>query len=98
MGLPFSLASELGFGVFAELLAGGGKIGQHFIAAETGARYEATLRDDDLPGSPGDRDHSWLGLMRYDYRTMITALGGTAPTLDALDTSDVSPDKADYPQ
>ena len=68
------------------------------IAAETGARYEATLRDDDLPGSPGDRDHSWLGLMRYDYRTMITALGGTAPTLDALDTSDVSPDKADYPQ
>ncbi len=68
------------------------------IAAETGARYEDTLRDDDLPGKPGDKEHSWLGLMRYDYRTMISGLGGTTTALDALDTSDVAPDKADYPQ
>ncbi len=68
------------------------------IAKETGARYEDTLRDDDLPGEPGDPEHSWLGLMRYDYRTMVTALGGTTPKLDALDVSDVAPDKADYPQ
>ena len=68
------------------------------IARETGARYEDTLRDDDLPGRPGDDDHSWLGLMRYDYRTMITALGGTAKALDALDVSDVAPDRAEYPQ
>jgi ABC-type Zn uptake system ZnuABC Zn-binding protein ZnuA len=68
------------------------------IAAETGARYEDTLRDDDLPGEPGDPEHSWMGLMRYDYVTMIEGLGGTAAQLKALDVSDVAPDKADYPQ
>jgi ABC-type Zn uptake system ZnuABC Zn-binding protein ZnuA len=68
------------------------------IARETGARYEDTLRDDDLPGKPGDPAHSWLGLMRYDFRTMVKALGGTPTALDALDTGDVAPDKADYPQ
>jgi len=68
------------------------------IAAETGARYEDTLRDDDLPGAPGDPEHSWLGLMRYDYVTMITGLGGTAEALEALDVSDVVPDGARYPQ
>jgi ABC-type multidrug transport system fused ATPase/permease subunit len=47
------------------------------IAAETGARYEDTLRDDDLPGEPGDPEHSWMGLMRYDYVTMIE--GSAAP-------------------
>jgi ABC-type Zn uptake system ZnuABC Zn-binding protein ZnuA len=68
------------------------------IAAETGARYEDTLRDDDLPGEPGDPEHSWMGLMRYDYVTMIEGLGGTAERLKALDVSDVTPDEADYPQ
>ncbi len=68
------------------------------IAKESGARYEATLRDDDLPGKPGEKEHSWLGLMRYDYRTMVKGLGGDPAALDALETSDVSPDKADYPQ
>jgi hypothetical protein len=68
------------------------------IAEETGARYEDTLRDDDLPGAPGDAEHSWIGLMRYDYVTMIKGLGGTAPTLEALDVADIAPDSADYPQ
>jgi len=68
------------------------------IGKETGARYEDTLRDDDLPGKPGEPEHSWLGLMRYDYRTMIRGLGGTSQALDALDTRDVAPDKAAYPQ
>ena len=68
------------------------------IAKETGARYEDTLRDDDLPGEPGDPEHSWLGLMRYDYVTMIKGLGGTTKSLDALDVSDVTPDRARYPQ
>ena len=68
------------------------------IAKESGARYEDTLRDDDLPGEPGDTEHSWLGLMRFDYVTMITGLGGTASRLEALDVADVAPDKAAYPQ
>ncbi|HVQ87402.1 MAG TPA: metal ABC transporter substrate-binding protein [Actinomycetes bacterium] len=68
------------------------------IGRATGARYEDTLRDDDLPGEPGDAEHSWLGLMRYDYVTMVEGLGGTATKLSALDTSDVAPDQAEYPQ
>jgi hypothetical protein len=36
--------------------------------------------------------------MRYDYVTMIKGLGGTAPTLEALDVADIAPDSADYPQ
>jgi ABC-type Zn uptake system ZnuABC Zn-binding protein ZnuA len=68
------------------------------IGKETGARYEDTLRDDDLPGKPGEPGHSWLGLMRYDYATMIRGLGGTTGALDAVDVSDATPDRADYPQ
>ena len=68
------------------------------IAAETGARYEDSLRDDDLPGGPGDPEHSWMGLMRFNYVTMIEGLGGTAEQLRGLDVSDVTVDEADYPQ
>ena len=68
------------------------------IGNATGARYEDSLRDDDLPGAPGDADHSWLGLMKYDYTTMIKALGGTTTNLDALDITPRNPDSAVYPQ
>ena len=66
------------------------------IAAESGARYVDDLRDDDLPGDPGDAGHSWLGLMRFDYVTIVEALGGDASGLRALDVSNVSPDPANY--
>jgi ABC-type Zn uptake system ZnuABC Zn-binding protein ZnuA len=68
------------------------------IGKESGATYVDTLRDDDLPGAPGDADHSYLGLMRSDFTTMITALGGNASALTALDTSLAAPDKANYAQ
>ena len=68
------------------------------IGQETGVRYVDVLRDDDLIGEPGDPEHSWLGLMRFDYVTMIEALGGDASALIDLDVSDVGPDKAVYPQ
>jgi ABC-type Zn uptake system ZnuABC Zn-binding protein ZnuA len=68
------------------------------IGNATGARYEDTLRDDDLPGEPGDVDHSWLGLMKYNYTTMIEGLGGTTSELPKVDTTDVAPDEAEYPQ
>ena len=68
------------------------------IAAETGVRYEDSLRDDDLPGAPGDPQHSLLELLRYDYRTMVAGLGGTPTQLDALDLSTGVPDNATYPQ
>jgi ABC-type Zn uptake system ZnuABC Zn-binding protein ZnuA len=68
------------------------------VANETGAQYIDDLRDDDLPGEPGDPEHSFLSLMRFDYVTIIEGLGGQAPTLRSLDVSDVAPDRATYPQ
>jgi ABC-type Zn uptake system ZnuABC Zn-binding protein ZnuA len=68
------------------------------IGRETGATYVDVLRDDDLPGEPGDADHSFLGLMQFDYVTMVEALGGNASALKNLDVTDVTPDTAFYPQ
>ena len=68
------------------------------IAAETGVRYEDSLRDDDLPGEPGAPEHSLLELLRYNYRTMITGLGGNPAALDALVFEMKVPDTAFYPQ
>jgi ABC-type Zn uptake system ZnuABC Zn-binding protein ZnuA len=68
------------------------------IGKEAGVNYVDVLRDDDLPGGPGDPNHSWLGLMRFDFVTMVEALGGDAAVLKALDVSDVAPDGATYPQ
>ncbi|HUW02748.1 MAG TPA: metal ABC transporter substrate-binding protein [Acidimicrobiales bacterium] len=68
------------------------------IANETGAAYIDDLRDDDLPGEPGDADHTFLGLLRFDYVTMVDALGGDPSALETVDVSDVTADTADYPQ
>lgn len=68
------------------------------IAKETGVTYVDKLRDDDLPGSPGDDDHSYLGLMKFDFVTMVGTLGGDPSKLEAFDAADVTQDNADYPQ
>jgi ABC-type Zn uptake system ZnuABC Zn-binding protein ZnuA len=68
------------------------------IGRETGVKYVDVLRDDDLPGSPGDSEHSWLGLMDFDYVTMTEAMGGDASALRAFRPANVAPDTADYPQ
>lgn len=68
------------------------------IGKETGVRYIDTLRDDDLPGKPGDPDHSWAGLMKFDFVTMIDALGGDSSALKKIDVDVKIPDKAVYPQ
>ena len=68
------------------------------IGAETGVRYVDVLRDDDLLGAPGDPEHSWLGLMRFNFATMVEALGGDPSALNSLDVSDVVVDRAVYPQ
>jgi len=71
------------------------------IAAESDAEYVDDLRDDDLPGEPGDPEHSYLGLMVQNMRIMIPALGGDASPMDRIDTSLVftdGPSAADYPQ
>jgi len=68
------------------------------IGKETGVRYVDVLRDDDLPGKPGEADHSWAGLMKFDYVTMVEALGGDASALKAVKVSVAAVDKANYPQ
>jgi ABC-type Zn uptake system ZnuABC Zn-binding protein ZnuA len=68
------------------------------IGRETGVRYVDVLRDDDLPGEPGDPEHSWLGLMRFDYVTIVEALGGDAAALEAVPIEPTAPDEAAYPQ
>lgn len=68
------------------------------VGNATGARYEDSLRDDDLPGTPGEAEHSWFGLMRYNYRTMISGLGGIPTQLDALSLPTKTSDSSVYPQ
>ena len=58
------------------------------IAREGNTTFIDQLADDDLPGAPGDPDHSYLGLMRQNMQIMIPALGGNA---DAFADVDVSP-------
>jgi ABC-type Zn uptake system ZnuABC Zn-binding protein ZnuA len=68
------------------------------LATETGVKYVDKLRDDDLPDAPGGPDHSFLGLMKSDFATMVENLGGDASKLEEFDASDVVIDTADYPQ
>ena len=68
------------------------------IGRETGVRYVDSLRDDDLPGSPGAPEHSWLGLMRVNFMTMVDALGGDPRPLAEVPLRPPLPDRADYPQ
>lgn len=70
------------------------------IAREAGAQFIDKLRDDDLPGEPGDPEHSYLGLMAENMRIMVPALGGDASAFDDFDTGPVfsGQSTAKYPQ
>lgn len=59
------------------------------IAKESGAIFIDQLRDDDLPGEPGDANHSYFGLLVEDMRVMAEALGGDASGLDGFDTANL---------
>src|SRR5262249_47615066 len=45
------------------------------IGRETGVRYVDTLRDDDPPGQPGDRENTYVGMLQYDVQQMAEGLG-----------------------
>ena len=55
------------------------------VARESGADHVADLNDDRLPGEPGDPEHSYLGMMVQNARTIVEALGGDATPLDGID-------------
>ena len=59
------------------------------IAKEAGVQFVDTLRDDDLPGQPGDKNHSYIGLMVEDMKIMATALGGKPELIADFDTSNI---------
>ncbi len=65
------------------------------IGREAGVQYVDTLRDDDLPGSSGDPEHSYFGLMAQDVEIMARALGGGPGLISDFDTSNIpGPDDA----
>jgi ABC-type Zn uptake system ZnuABC Zn-binding protein ZnuA len=70
------------------------------IAKEGGAEFIDQLRDDDLPGAPGDPHHTYLGLMLTDMEIMIPALGGSVEAFEGFDPSLVfeGESRAIYPQ
>ena len=70
------------------------------IAREGGARFVDRLRDDDLPGGPGDPNHTYMGLILEDVEIITEALGGDPSPLAGYDPSPVftGPSGAVYPQ
>ena len=70
------------------------------IAREGGAEFVDQLRDDDLPGGPGDPEHTYMGLILEDVRIITTALGGDPAALEGYDPGQVFDGEsgAVYPQ
>src|SRR6185295_8274810 len=66
------------------------------IAKEGKSRYIDKLRDDELPGKPGDPQHSYMGMMIDNMTIMIEALGGSAEALKKVDPAPVAGSQADY--
>ena len=58
------------------------------IAEEAGAVQVSTLRDDDLPGEPGDSNNTYFAMMVENVRTIVVSLGGDAGALDGVNVSD----------
>ncbi len=55
------------------------------IGREAGVKYISTLRDDDLPGAAGAPEHTYIGMMLEDVRTMAETLGGDSASLNGID-------------
>lgn len=59
------------------------------IAREAKIKHVTTLRDDDLPGKTGLKEHTYIGMMLENMREMITALGGKADAFSTIEPSNV---------
>ena len=58
------------------------------IASATGASV-STLLDEDLPGEPGDREHTYIGMMVENMRTLASSLGGDPSLMDGVEVGNV---------
>ena len=66
------------------------------IAREAKSRYIDKLRDDELPGKPGDPRHSYIGMMLDNMTIMFEALGGSTEALKRVDPTPIAGAHADY--
>ncbi len=58
------------------------------IASETGVTV-STLLDDGLPGGPDDPEHTYIGMMVENMRTLASTLGGDPYLMDGVDVGNV---------
>ena len=59
------------------------------IGREAGVSYVSTLSDDELPGDPGDPEHSYISMMVENLKTMADALGGNPAHMEGVETGNV---------
>jgi ABC-type Zn uptake system ZnuABC Zn-binding protein ZnuA len=57
------------------------------VAEETGAAYFSDLRDDELPGQPGEAQHSYIGMMKLNAEAIVKGLEGNPDALAAIDAA-----------
>ncbi len=58
------------------------------IGSETGVSV-STLLDDGLPGEPDDPEHTYIGMMVENMRTLAAALGGDPSLMDGVEVGNV---------
>lgn len=59
------------------------------IGYEASVKYIDTLRDDDLPGQLNAANHTYIGMLVEDVKTMTKALGGNPSVLDLVDPTNL---------
>ncbi len=59
------------------------------IAKEGNITVVETLSDDDLPGKPGDINHSYVGMMIENMKNMILPLGGNIEELKNINPKNI---------
>lgn len=60
------------------------------IAREVKIKHITTLRDDDLPGKLGSKEHTYIGMMLENMRNMMPALGGRADAFTPIDPTNIA--------
>jgi len=59
------------------------------IAKEGNITLVETLSDDDLPGKPGENNHSYVGMMIENMKNMILPLGGNIEALKNINPKNI---------
>jgi ABC-type Zn uptake system ZnuABC Zn-binding protein ZnuA len=58
------------------------------LAKEGNVKIVGTLSDDDLPGDPGDPEHTYVGMMLENMKNMLVPLGGNITSINNIDPRD----------